>query len=177
MNRDTTNEQLEEMLDEPHHRPLTIFTPTVSPHCQLMVSPGTCARQSPFLCPRPPQAEGVSHQALSEIERRHRDIASLQSSIEELADIWRHVAALVESQVTCGGKGGRNSEEAGVLQQVRFVKYAILSVQGELVDNIERNVASAVEYVKVSEDETHKAVWYKKNPYKVFRRTNQKPSH
>lgn len=53
--------------------------------------------------PLPPQAEGVSHQALSEIERRHRDIVSLQSSIEELADIWRHVAALVESQVTYRG--------------------------------------------------------------------------
>lgn len=50
-------------------------------------------------------------------------------------------------------------------------------MQGELVDNIERNVASAVEHVKVSEVETDKAVWYKRNPYKVFRRTNQKPSH
>lgn len=53
----------------------------------------------------------------------------------------------------------------------------VLFVQGELVDNIERNVASAVEYVRVSEDEAAKAVWYKKNPYKVFRRTTQKPSH
>lgn len=52
-----------------------------------------------------------------------------------------------------------------------------MSFQGELVDNIERNVANAVEYVKASEDKTDKAVWYKKNPYKVFRRTNQKPSN
>lgn len=175
MNRDATDKQLEEMLEEPHHRHLAVFTPTVSPHCQLMVRLGPGACQSRCLCPRPPQAEGVSHQALSEIERRHRDIASLQSSIEELADIWRHVAALVESQVTCTGKGGGDSEEAWVLRQIKLT--AILSVQGELMDNIERNVASAVEYVKVSEDETAKAVWYKRNPYKVFRRTNQKPSH
>ncbi|XP_075885208.1 syntaxin-1A-like [Nelusetta ayraudi] len=119
VNRDATDEQLEEMLDQPRHRQIAIFTPA---------------------------AVGVSSQALSEIELRHQDIASLQSSIEELADIWRHVAALVESQ-------------------------------GELVDNIERNVTSAAEYVEASTKKTDDAVWYKKNPYKVFRRSNQKPSH
>lgn len=107
MNRGATNEQLEEMLDEPHHRHLAIFTPAVSPHCQLMVRPDPLACQSRCFCPHPPQAEDVSLHALSEIERRHRDIASLQSSIEELADIWRDVAALVESQVTCRGQRRR----------------------------------------------------------------------
>lgn len=175
MNRDTTNEQLEEMLDEPHHKHLAFFTPTVSPHRHLIVRPSPGACQSRCLCPRPSQAEGVSHQVLSELERRHRDIASLQSSIEELADIWRHVAVLVESQVTCRRKGGGDSEETWIL--CHFKLTVISSVQGELVDNIERNVASAVEYVKVSEAETEKAVWYKKNRYRVFRRTNQKSSH
>lgn len=114
MNRDATDEQLEEMLDEPRHRQIAIFTPTVSPYCHSAVSPAPSARQSrPFLSP-PPQAVGVSSQALSEIERRHRDIASLQSSIEELADIWRHVAALVESQVTSGGG------EAGIQRRRGF---------------------------------------------------------
>lgn len=133
------------------------------------------ASQSRCVCLLPPQAEGVSQKALSEIERRHQDIASLQSSIEELAEIWRHVATLVESQVTCGGREDGNSEEIWFLLQIRLT--LVLSIQGELMDNIERNVASAIEYVKASEVETDKAVWYKKNPYKVFRRTNQKPSH
>lgn len=48
--------------------------------------------------------------------------------------------------------------------------------QGELVDNIERNVTSAAEYVEVSISKTDNAVWYKKNPYKIFRRANQKAS-
>lgn len=54
---------------------------------------------------------------------------------------------------------------------------AVSSNQGELVDNIERNVTSAAEYVEASTNKTDDAVWYKKNPYKVFRRSNQKPSH
>lgn len=89
---------------------ISLFSSSPSVHCHLLIIAGPSIYQSHFLCFRPPQAEGVSHEALSEIERRHRDITSLQSSIEELADIWTHVAALVEAQVTCGGKGGRDSE-------------------------------------------------------------------
>lgn len=39
--------------------------------------------------------------------------------------------------------------------------------QGELINNIEKNVKSAAEYVDVSKTETHKAVEYKKNRYKI----------
>lgn len=39
--------------------------------------------------------------------------------------------------------------------------------QGELINNIEKNVTSAAEYVDKSKAETYKAVTYKKNPYKV----------
>lgn len=39
--------------------------------------------------------------------------------------------------------------------------------QGDLINNIEKNVTSAAEYVDISKDETYKAVAYKKNPYKV----------
>lgn len=39
--------------------------------------------------------------------------------------------------------------------------------QGELINNIEKNVTSAAEYVEMSKAETHKAVTYKKNPYKI----------
>lgn len=43
----------------------------------------------------------------------------------------------------------------------------LLEVQGELINNIEKNVASASEYVDASRDETNKAVTYKKNRFKV----------
>ncbi|XP_019713493.1 syntaxin-2-like [Hippocampus comes] len=43
----------------------------------------------------------------------------------------------------------------------------LLESQGELVNSIEKNVASAAEYVEESREETHKAVTYKKNPYKL----------
>ncbi|XP_041816346.1 syntaxin-2-like isoform X2 [Chelmon rostratus] len=43
----------------------------------------------------------------------------------------------------------------------------LLEIQGELINNIEKNVTSAAEYVDKSKAETYKAVTYKKNPYKV----------
>ncbi|KAM4720521.1 syntaxin-2-like isoform 1-T2 [Anableps anableps] len=43
----------------------------------------------------------------------------------------------------------------------------LLEVQGELINNIEKNVTSAGEYVDVSKEETNKALKYKKNPYKI----------
>ncbi|XP_061555310.1 syntaxin-2-like [Phycodurus eques] len=44
----------------------------------------------------------------------------------------------------------------------------LLEIQGELVNSIEKNVASAAEYVDESREETQKAVTYKKNPYKIL---------
>ncbi|XP_045922988.1 syntaxin-2-like [Micropterus dolomieu] len=43
----------------------------------------------------------------------------------------------------------------------------LLESQGELINNIEKNVMSAAEYVDTSKAETNKAVAYKKNPYKI----------
>ncbi|KAG8010806.1 Syntaxin-2 [Nibea albiflora] len=43
----------------------------------------------------------------------------------------------------------------------------LLEIQGELINNIEKNVTSAAEYVDISKAETHKAVTFKKNRYKV----------
>ncbi|XP_072227795.1 syntaxin-2-like [Leuresthes tenuis] len=43
----------------------------------------------------------------------------------------------------------------------------LLEIQGELVNNIEKNVTSAAEYVDISREETHKAVAYKKNRHKI----------
>lgn len=36
-----------------------------------------------------------------------------------------------------------------------------------MINNIEKNVTSAAEYVDVSKEEINKAVVYKKNPYKI----------
>ncbi|XP_044030725.1 syntaxin-2-like isoform X2 [Siniperca chuatsi] len=43
----------------------------------------------------------------------------------------------------------------------------LLEIQGELINNIEKNVTSAAEYVDMSKAEIDKAVTYKKNPHKI----------
>ncbi|CAB1444484.1 unnamed protein product [Pleuronectes platessa] len=43
----------------------------------------------------------------------------------------------------------------------------LLEIQGDLINNIEKNVTSAAEYIDASKAETGKAVTYKKNPYKI----------
>lgn len=54
-----------------------------------------------------------------------------------------------------------------------FVDTAMmLELQGELINNIERNVTTAAEYVDRSKEETSRAVDYKKNPYKITFRPN-----
>lgn len=78
----------------------------------------------------------ISSQALSEIEYRHQDIISLESSIQELHEIFTDTATLLE-------------------------------IQGELINNIEKNVTSAAEYVDASKAEIGKAVVYKKHPTKI----------
>lgn len=45
--------------------------------------------------------------------------------------------------------------------------FIFLFYQGELINNIEKNVRSAVEYVDESKSETHKAVGYKENRFKI----------
>uniref|UniRef100_A0A7N8YIY3 Syntaxin-2-like n=2 Tax=Mastacembelus armatus TaxID=205130 RepID=A0A7N8YIY3_9TELE len=78
----------------------------------------------------------TTNQALSEIESRHQDIISLESSIKDLHEIFADTAMMLE-------------------------------LQGELINNIEKNVTSAAEYVDLSKAEINKAVTYKKNPYKI----------
>uniref|UniRef100_A0A3P9GXB7 t-SNARE coiled-coil homology domain-containing protein n=1 Tax=Oryzias latipes TaxID=8090 RepID=A0A3P9GXB7_ORYLA len=105
----TSNEELEEML---HCHDLDIFIADVNSETR------------------------VSGRALNQIERRHQDILSLESSIEELREIFADTAMLLESQ-------------------------------GELINNIERNVTSAAEYVVESKEEMDKAITYKKNRFQV----------
>ncbi|XP_028445528.1 syntaxin 3b isoform X6 [Etheostoma spectabile] len=63
---------------------------------------------------------GVSKQALSEIEARHKDIVRLESSIKELHDMFVDIAMLVESQ---GGMIDRI--ESNMDQSVGFVERAV----------------------------------------------------
>ncbi|XP_061589424.1 syntaxin-2-like [Cololabis saira] len=44
----------------------------------------------------------------------------------------------------------------------------LLEIQGELINNIQKNVTGAAEYVDVSKEEINKAVIYKKNPSKII---------
>ncbi|KAL6097116.1 stx2 [Pungitius sinensis] len=43
----------------------------------------------------------------------------------------------------------------------------LLEIQGDLINNIEKNVTSAAEYIDVSKAQTCEAITYKKNPYKI----------
>ncbi|XP_051944849.1 syntaxin-3-like isoform X6 [Xyrauchen texanus] len=63
---------------------------------------------------------GISKQALSEIEARHKDIVRLESSIKELHDMFVDIAMLVESQ---GGIIERI--ESNMDQSVGFVERAV----------------------------------------------------
>ncbi|XDV36936.1 hypothetical protein PO909_006644 [Leuciscus waleckii] len=63
---------------------------------------------------------GISKQALSEIEARHKDIVRLESSIKELHDMFVDIAMLVESQ---GGMIDRI--ENNMDQSVGFVERAV----------------------------------------------------
>uniref|UniRef100_A0A3B3WJF2 t-SNARE coiled-coil homology domain-containing protein n=1 Tax=Poecilia mexicana TaxID=48701 RepID=A0A3B3WJF2_9TELE len=105
----TTDDELEDMLQRDN---LAIFITNIHSDAQL------------------------SSRALSEIERRHQNIISLEYSIKELHEIITDTAMLLE-------------------------------IQGELINNIEKNVTSAGEYVDAAKEETHEALGYKKNRYKV----------
>ncbi|XP_077588353.1 syntaxin 3b isoform X1 [Stigmatopora nigra] len=63
---------------------------------------------------------GISKQALSEIEARHKDIVRLESSIKELHDMFVDIAMLVENQ---GGMIDRI--ESNMDQSVGFVERAV----------------------------------------------------
>lgn len=83
----------------------------------------------------------LSSQALNEIEDRHIDIMSLESSMREMHEIFTDTALLLETQ-------------------------------GELINNIEKNVTGAAEYVDKSKVESDKAIAYKKNSFKLVTAPN-----
>ncbi|CAJ1071205.1 syntaxin-2-like [Xyrichtys novacula] len=98
-------------------------------------------------------------------EMLHRDNLSIFiSDINSNAQISSQALSEIESRhqdILCLESGIKELHEV-------FVDTAmLLEIQGELINNIEKNVTSAAEYVDVSKAETYKAVTYKKNPYKI----------
>ncbi|TRY83924.1 hypothetical protein DNTS_014663, partial [Danionella cerebrum] len=104
---------------------------------------------------------GISKQALSEIESRHKDIVRLESSIKELHDMFVDIAMLVESQVHIHSFHA-SPFKSDFPSDPSFTSLAsALRVEaGNMVDNIEVNVGKAVDHVEAAKDETKKAVRY-----------------
>ncbi|XP_017360004.1 syntaxin-2 isoform X4 [Cebus imitator] len=89
----------------------------------------------------------ITRQALNEIESRHKDIMKLETSIRELHEMFMDMAMFVETQ-----------------NALRFTaaEYVCLWTenQGEMINNIERNVMNATDYVEHAKEETKKAIKY-----------------
>lgn len=100
----TTDEELEEMLESGNAAVFTAGVRTVQRLCTALLQPQVvllyvCIYSTCPLCPTQIVDSGISKQALSEIESRHKDIVRLESSIKELHDMFVDIAMLVESQV------------------------------------------------------------------------------
>ncbi|XP_013862136.1 syntaxin 3b isoform X1 [Austrofundulus limnaeus] len=104
---------------------------------------------------------GISKQALSEIEARHKDIVRLESSIKELHDMFVDIAMLVESQ---GGMIDRI--ESNMDQSVGFVERAVADTKKAAKFQQEaRRVSDGgpkLNHDSVSQKQTE-AVWLTKN--------------
>lgn len=100
----TTDEELEEMLESGNAAVFTAGVRAAQRLCTALrqprvLLPCVCIYSTRALCPTQIVDSGISKQALSEIESRHKDIVRLESSIKELHDMFVDIAMLVESQV------------------------------------------------------------------------------
>ena len=80
-------------------------------------------------------------------------------------DIYRHGHAAGNSGKTAASSGYADKHRHG--SKIRLAAILLSFHQGDLINNIEKNVTSAAEYVDASTAETGKALTYKKNPYKI----------
>ncbi|GAB5578952.1 syntaxin-2 isoform X8 [Prionailurus iriomotensis] len=81
----------------------------------------------------------ITRQALNEIESRHKDIMKLETSIRELHEMFTDMAMFVETQI---------------------VSAVDREPVGEMINNIEKNVMNATDYVEHAKEETKKAIKY-----------------
>ncbi|KAJ8371883.1 hypothetical protein AAFF_G00299210 [Aldrovandia affinis] len=107
---------------------------------------------------------GISKQALSEIEARHKDIVRLESSIKELHDMFVDIAMLVENQgdivdniESQVSKTVDHIAEAKS-QTKKATRYQSKARKGGMIDRIESNMDQSVGFVERGVADTKKAV-------------------
>ncbi|CAJ0962023.1 unnamed protein product [Ranitomeya imitator] len=109
----------------------------------------------------------ITRQALNEIESRHKDIMKLESSIRELHDMFMDIAMLVETQYV------ELAQELSLFHMQKMpakpdhlgrkeagLVWRDVIVTGEMINNIEKNVENAADYIEHAKEETKKAVKY-----------------
>ncbi|XP_075902913.1 syntaxin 3b isoform X2 [Nelusetta ayraudi] len=106
---------------------------------------------------------GISKQALSEIESRHKDIVRLESSIKELHDMFVDIAMLVESQGDIVNNIEQNVSKSvdhiieAKEQTKKAVRYQTKARKGGMIDRIESNMDQSVGFVERAVADTKKA--------------------
>ncbi|KAE8745427.1 hypothetical protein FOCC_FOCC007807 [Frankliniella occidentalis] len=149
--RTTTNEELEEMLEQGNS---AVFTQGIIMETQ--------------------QAK----QTLADIEARHADIIKLENSIRELHDMFMDMAMLVESQATKLKGEMIDRIEYHVEHAVDYVqtatqdtkkalKYQSKARRGELIDRVEYHVTETKDYVETARGELKVAQDYQSKARKV----------
>ncbi|CAH0390554.1 unnamed protein product [Bemisia tabaci] len=137
--RTTTNEELEEMLEQGNS---AVFTQGIIMETQ--------------------QAK----QTLADIEARHADIIKLENSIRELHDMFMDMAMLVENQGEMIDRIEYHVEHAVDYVQTatqdtkKALKYQSKARRGELVDRIEFHVSQTKDQVGAGRLELHNAEDY-----------------
>ncbi|MEQ2160540.1 hypothetical protein GOODEAATRI_000228 [Goodea atripinnis] len=116
---------------------------------------------------------GISKQALSEIESRHKDIVRLESSIKELHDMFVDIAMLVESQGDIIDNIEQNvSQSVDHIIQAKeetkkAVRYQTKSRKGGMIDRIESNMDQSVGFVERAVADTKKAAKFQQEARRV----------
>ncbi|CAG9817059.1 unnamed protein product [Phaedon cochleariae] len=147
--RQTTNEELEEMLEQGNP---AVFTQGIIMETQ--------------------QAK----QTLADIEARHADIIKLENSIRELHDMFMDMAMLVENQGEMIDRIEYHVEHAVDYVQTatqdtkKALRYQSRARRGELVDRVEYHVESAKSHVQEGKGELKAAKEYqsKARQKKIF---------
>ncbi|KTG39134.1 hypothetical protein cypCar_00017028 [Cyprinus carpio] len=109
---------------------------------------------------------GISKQALSEIEARHKDIVRLESSIKELHDMFVDIAMLVESQgnmvdnIEVNVGKAVDHVEAAKTETKKAVRYQSKARKGGMIERIENNMDQSVGFVERAVADTKKAAKY-----------------
>uniref|UniRef100_A0A182PA00 t-SNARE coiled-coil homology domain-containing protein n=1 Tax=Anopheles epiroticus TaxID=199890 RepID=A0A182PA00_9DIPT len=149
--RATTNEELEEMLEQGNS---AVFTQGVNHFSHIMK------------CMRIIMETQQAKQTLADIEARHADIIKLENSIRELHDMFMDMAMLVESQGEMIDRIEYHVEHAMDYVQTatqdtkKALKYQSKARRGEMVDRIEYHVENSRDYVTTGQQDLVQAVKY-----------------